>query len=515
MAGFVGAFSSFSAWWNYVSLSLRRTEQQARWSDLYDHLETYYLSNGLYDAINAANRHLAAVGGDKPESLKPLRNPANRVVEFYAAKLWPGTLPDALPIEAPNKRIVPAIEQVWQWSNWNIEKQTCARWFATFGDLFIKVATKGDPIDRVFLQNIKPRYVTAFDADERGFVTWIRIDVPRTRRDAAGKAKPYTRTEVWDLEQCRVWEHEQGAQAEIASLGVPKEQAPLSAFGVDFVPFVWQPFRPIGDVRGVGAFTLALDKIDEVNRQATRLHQMLYRYNRALWASVRTGTDPQQRPLPPVKIGPENRITQDNDDDTIINLPGSTDLKSLIPAIRYTEALQVLEAQMAELSRDLPELAYYDLREADLSGKAIRLLLGDAVDRVTEARGNGEAALVRAHQMALTIGQSAGLFKDLGTYEKGDFAHEFRTRPILEIPQEERAVAIETYTRAGVPLITALRYMGATDEEIVALEKDRLAEREAQQQELGTALVNAMRRFDQGTPIPADPQPSSNGAANA
>src|SRR5690606_5399186 len=183
--------------------------------------------------------------------------------------------------------------------------------------------------------------------------------------------------------------------------------------------------------------------------------------------------------------------------------------------IRYTEALAILEAQMAELSRDLPELAYYDLRESELSGKAIRLLLGDAVDRVAEARGNGEAALVRAHQMALTIGQSAGLFKDLGAYDKGDFAHKFRTRPILEIPQEERAVAIETYTRAGVPLVTALRYMGATDEEIADLERDRLAEREAQQQELGTALVNAMRRFDQGTPIPADPQPSNNGAANA
>ena len=95
MASLIGAFSSWSAWWNYVTLTLNRgQEEEASWRNQYNYLRAYYLSNGLYDVLRESFREI----GYTPEALRPLRNPAYRVVEFYAAKLWPGALPDALPI---------------------------------------------------------------------------------------------------------------------------------------------------------------------------------------------------------------------------------------------------------------------------------------------------------------------------------------------------------------------------------------------------------------------------------
>jgi hypothetical protein len=80
-----------------------------------------------------------------------------------------------------------------------------------------------------------------------------------------------------------------------------------------------------------------------------------------------------------------------------------------------------------------------------------------AVDRVIEARGNAEAALIRAQQMALTIGVQAGVFKDIGTYEKGDFDHRFESREVFPSSDIDLANEVKIYTDAGLPVVTALR----------------------------------------------------------
>lgn len=469
--------SGAAAWWNYVTVSLTRTEKQAPWRNQYQVLEAYYNNNGLYEVLAQI---LKALNTDEA-AIKPLRNPAFRVVEFYAAKLWPGTLPEALPIEAKKEIIIPAIQQIWQWSNWNIEKQTAARWFANLGDMFIKVATKGQPVNRVFLQNIKPQYVTDFDADERGYLTYVRLDVPQTRRNEEGKLESYTHTEVWNKESYRLWEHKHGADMAIESLGTPTAEAALSTFGIDFVPVVWVPFRSVGDKRGVGAFTQQLDKIDEANRQATRLHQILFRYNRALWVLTANSKDAAGRPLPPPKIGgqstaPGEMGKMDVGDDSILGLPGMSDLDSLIPDIKYDEALNILNAQLDEVRADLPELAYFQLRDAgELSGRAIHLLLGDAIDRLIEARGNGESGIIRAQQMALTMGQKAGLekFKNIGSYEAGDFEHKFVERDPFPLSVHELAETAKLMTDGGFPLMTAARFARFSKEQMKELEKDR------------------------------------------
>jgi hypothetical protein len=508
MTSLIGALGSgFTSWWGRIS---QGDERQATWRDHYGFLRSYYLSNGLYDDL----RNTFTALGLPMEALKPIRNPSYRVVEFYAAKLWPGPLPAALPIVTENgDTLIEAIEQLWEWSNWGSEKQAAARSFAMYGDMFLKVATRSvfDPftetykVNRVYMQNLEPQHVTDFDADERGYLTYARIDVPQTRRKENGKIEAYTLTEIWSKEkqEFKRWEHDKGLDADIERLQEPTEVRPFSYFQIDFVPIVWQPFRHIGDERGMAAITPAIDKIDEANRQATKLHQMLFRYNRPTWVAMANGMDSTGRPLPPPRLGGSDGSTittsADSETDDLWRLPGMNTLAALVPDIDYAATLAILNAQMTEISRDLPEMVYAEIQEKEgLSGIALRYMMEAAIDRLEEARGNAEGALIRAQQMALTIGQNAGLFKGLGDYKAGALAHSFGQRQVLTLAERERAEIVKMYVEAGVPVVSATRRAEWTDEEREQLAEDKEEEQANAQEGLGAALLNAQAQFDRG-----------------
>jgi hypothetical protein len=469
---------------------------------LYQLLDGYYLNNGLYDVVAQA-LYEASIW---KEGLKGLRNPAYRVVEFYVAHLWPGTLPEALPIKTDNARIIEPIQQIWRWSNWATRKQLAARQVAKYGDEFIKTVSTGD---QVYLQLIEPGYVTEFETDHRDFITYIHVDIPQTRRNDDGKIEAYTHTEVWDKNASlyRRWEHDKGPGAGLGTLGPAKETRELSNFGIDFVPFVQAKFKDIGEDRGAGAFTLALDKIDEANRKATRLAQMIFRYNKPLWALRANAMDPTGRPLPPPRFGGESGSGADGDtidlgDDRLLRLPGQSELQSLVPELDYQAHLDALKADLEELEEDLPELAYYRLQNkaGDPSGRALRLLLQPATDRVVEARGNVEAALARANAMALTMTSQARLpgFRDIGNYAAGDFEHSFAERDVMPLSELEKAEESKLYIEMGAPLMTVLRRQGWSKADLTQLEQDRQAEQERQKQSLAAAVLNAQRAMDSG-----------------
>lgn len=437
-------------------------ERPAR--ELYALLWNYYQSNGLYDDVARA----LAIQGIGTAALKPLRNPANRVVELHVAKIWPGTLPDALPLVADNPHLAPALEQVWSWSNWASQKQVFVRKVACLGDVFVRVATTatstpdGTPLPpaqtRVYFQLLSPEYVPDFDTNERGDLTYIRIDVPQARREG-DRVVALTHTEVWQKGRLpgedgrvRTWLHSHGDEPDLERLGAPATDRPLSAYGIDFLPFRQCQFRDVGEPRGVGAFTHALDKIDAANLAATRLYQNLFRSNEEAWVLEGEGrVDSSGREIPPPQITGLNGTTtgaagvaSTADDGTLdvggarlFRLPGGWTLRSVVPQLDYTAELAALTAHMEELEDDLPEMAYYRLREGGdaISGRALQKKLSALVDRVLEARGNCEEALIRLDQMALSIGQAHGLplfaRERIGTYANGDFAHSFAAREVI------------------------------------------------------------------------------------
>lgn len=457
-----------------AALHIASTVQNTGPAAMYRLLKSYYFSNGLYDALTQSIRELGQAG----EALKPLRNPTYRTVEFYVSHIWPGTLPNALPILTDNDTLAPAVEQLWQWSNWGNRKQVAVRQLAMTGDLFVKLVQTEDR-KQVYLQLIDAEYVTAFTEDHRDYLTMIRIDTPQYN----DRGLPYTHVEVWSKEKGtrRIWLTERGCEVPLAELGNPQDEVPMSDFGIDFVPFVHTKFRDVGDDRGMAAIVPAIDKIDEANRQATRLHQMLFRYSRPLWAITGAGNDDSGRPMPVPALSNGESITIN--EDTLIGIPGTATLQSLVPNIDYEAALEILQDHMSELENDLPELAYYSIRQiGNPSGRALRVLLSDAIDKLMEARGNAEDGMIRAHKMGLTMMAANKLAGVKGSYENGDFDHSFEERnaiPIdaLEEAQTElaQAQAVQAWVTAGLPLADALMRTGCYSEKDITAILERKA----------------------------------------
>lgn len=467
-------------------------------AELYALLRAYYANNGLYEALARA---LHEAGIHNP-AMRGLRNPAFRVVEFYVAAVWPGPLATALPVRADNERIVAPIERVWAWSNWGAKKQVAARWCAMLGDLFVKVV-ENERQDRVYFQLVDPAYVTDFDTDERGFVTYCRIDVPVQRR-VRDALRTLTHTEVWSKadQSMRRWEHEHGDRP-VGELGTPLEEIPFSALGIDFVPVVHSPFRDVGELRGVGAYTLQVDKIDEANRKATRFAQMLFRHNNPTWAIEGARSDASGRPLPPLQVRNDGTVEGAGEirlgDERMLSLPGGYTLKDLVPDVDFRASLDAVMADLADLQQDLPEMAYWRITEAgtgDLSGRALRFLLTPAISRVEEARGNLLDALARADAMALTMGAARGHFKDLGgTFDSGAFEHGFDCPDVIPLSElEEAQASVQWWTAAklqkdaGVSRDRILEERGYSEEEIAAMAQQREADQGALNEALGTLL---------------------------
>jgi hypothetical protein len=490
-----------------------------RQRDLNRLLIAYYLNNSLYDEI----REVLYDEGIRAEALKSLRNPAYRIVEFYAAKLWPGALPAALPIEAKATDVQEAIERIWGWSNWTAKKQVAVRWAGIMGEIFIKVAQRAPNRDtgsegRVYLEAINPVNVTEFTTDERGFLTYIRIDSQYQVRK--GKTPTWmTHTEIWSKpgNVFRSWEHEQGVDIDLDRLGTPDRQDAISDFGIDFIPIAYAQLRDIGEDRGVGAFTLALDKVDEVNRLATSLHQKLFRYGGVDWVVTANAQDKDGRPIPPPRVDgtsasgttPSGNQVINVGSDRVWRMPGLSRVDSMVPNVNYVAALDILNAQLRDLEADCPEMAYDRVVDlpGEASGRAIRLRLDAAISRLLEARGNLEGCLARADMMALTLAAKAGLtgFTDLGDYEAGDFEHSFSPRDVIASHDLEdanarkaRAEAAAAEIAVGVDTSRAIQNMGYSEEDA-----DEWAE--ASESKAAERAEMALAAFDRGSGMGGQP----------
>jgi hypothetical protein len=464
---------------------------------LYDLMLDYYLNVGLYSDVARA---LFEVGVWTPGMLE-LRNPASAVVDFYVAHVWAGDLNEALELDQSQMadvKVEAAVKTIFRWSNWGQRKALAVRWDGIFGDTFLKV---GETDDSVYLQLIDPRSVTDFAKDWRGNLTYIRLDDVLTDTSTL-LARQVVRTEIWDKAtgEMGIWVRPT-FEPERRKLGTPQESRSLASMGIDFVPFTHAMFRDIGQARGLNAYLQQRSVIDEMNREVTRLHQMLFRYNKPLTV-VNSGADQTGRPFPPMAIPNRDGTSQNGTvtmgDDDIWQLPGNPTVQQLVPNIDYASALAAIEADWKHTQRVMPELLYYDTTDMQGdSGRAVRFKLGPAVKRAEEVRGNLEDGLLRALKMALSIAKARGLLTDLGSFDAGDLEMAFAKREILPLsPEEEGAAdlananAALAWKQLGVSERTLLERNGF-DPDVEALR------REATTTQLGDQLLGA---FDRGNP---------------
>lgn len=466
----MGVFKNlWSALWGTSSTTTEEQYLPLEGNNQLDALRWYYENNATYDRLASVLQ--GATDAPTLKGIRGLGNPAHRVGEFYAAKLIPQDLMDDY--EGP-ENLKALIEKIDKWSNWSQRQRVASRWDAVFGNLFIKVSSSEDNT-RVYRQLLEAKTITYFEKDERDFFTYLRIDTPQQRRLEDGEFESYTYTEVYDKEKLSydAWEHDEGADAELKDIKekgrrvvrqtlatgpTVDENGNRGEFtGFDFIPVVHTKFRDIGNPWGLGAFSHVLEAIDSLNLALTRLDNMLFpNVHLALRANAMT---PEGQPIdaPIIDSALAESITEggieivDVKGTKLWRLPGLTTFESIVPPIDFGSHLSAVDQKLSHLEKDLPELAYYRLRDMqEISGRAARILLGDLIDRVREARENFLAGYIRTNEMALTIAKVIGIqeFQSVGEFQAGALEHSFKERDIFPISELEKAEAEKAQAEA-------------------------------------------------------------------
>lgn len=424
-------------------------------------------------------------------AMQGLKNPTNAVCGFYAANLWPGTIREddeqsALPIiAAPNvknpEKLKSAIHRVWRQSNWNDMKDGAAYDDAMLGGQLFRVVSDVER-KRSWFELVQPDYLTDFDVDGRGYLTYVRIDIPMIERDAEGKPERWIYTEIWDKSASRYRQWLRKASADVmgvARLGPAQVDKDLQQMhGDDFVPFVyWRFDRDNSSDLGTPAVLHALDKIVYGDALVTALHQRITRYNEPDWAIESQAVDRNGLAMPPFNAKDVKEIELGG--GTVLTLPPGSTIRDLVAGLDYASHLAVVQDHFASLREtDLPELTWYSVSEAgDVSGRSLDYKLTPAKSRLQLARGRGESSLIRTTQMCLTVGQNAGAegfsAEDIGTYDNGDFDFWFKDRELVPLAPGEvaeidtaRSQQVKAHVEAGASYGGALRLAGYNDDQV-------------------------------------------------
>ena len=463
-------------------------EAEAGWSDVDSRRERYsllwrYYENDLYDDLAAykASRGLYRY-------IRPIYNPVARLVDFYVSKVWGGGLDPqamggAIPIETANDALREAIAQLWQWSNWAARKNLAVRWGACLGDMVIKIVDDREQ-QKCYLQVMHPRMIKGAQFDWRGNITSAIIEYTDSEpsETQAGVYVDFTYKEVITKERFSTY----------------KNDEPYDYFGYGaewynpygFVPLILGVHKDVGLDWGLSCFQAGLPTIDELNDQASVFSDRMRKGNNPAWlmagvskprsgdidlsATTATTTDKTQRQTDNLLYGPEGARAQ-----------------ALVSDIGMAESMANVTLLLEETERNFPELALHRLRQqrASVSGVALSILYQDVLDRVVEARGNYDAALVRAQQMAISIGGLRGYFPGfrLESYEAGDEEHRIGERVILTQAQDWRG--IEMAIQTGVPnrLLWPKLGLDFSEEELQEME----AEEGTQEGEEGTQITES------------------------
>jgi len=489
--GLTGAMQSVGTMTNIVPMSPTLDADTLRGSPhaLYSLLRALSINTNAYRTMQP---YLADYGLESV-SLHGLRNPVNAVASVYESLLWPGTIREdndasALPLAAPANLttidgLFAATHRVWRESNFSNRKEMIAYDSALLGEQIYRVVGEPDR-QRAYFEVVQPDFVTDLDTDGRGYLTYIRIDIPQLERLANGERRRSWHTEEWRKDGAyRVWRHEHNPNVGTDLLGTPVEDMDIEQmYGTDFVPFVHYKHRESSaSPRGMSSVIHALDKIVYLDALATALHERLTNHNIPDKVLSSNLVDEAGMPVKAPKLGDANKLEING--SMLWALPGGWSLTDTVAQLDYMSHLAVVNSHYEAIAEtDLPELNWYTIGQSgnDQSGTALQVKLTPVINKVEKARGRAESELIRITQMVMTVGQNLGIpeysAERIGSYERGDFDFWIQDRPIVPLTQNElldldakRATTLRELTDAGVAIDVAARIAGYSEDDAEAM----------------------------------------------
>lgn len=471
-----------AAWDNYNARMIR-----------YWFNESYY-ANMVYDTLNGyAARFKYEQGLYK--YIRGIKNPVARQVHIYRDKIYPGAIDletmtkGAIPLVA-DEQITNAVRQLMIWSNWNAEKALYVANGAKFGDSFIKVIDDRFA-KRVRLEVLQPQYVKFTRKDEAGNIKEIHIEYQRVddelvnlapNRTPFNDSNTYTYTEVITAETFTTFKN----GSEFAFYALPNGEKVSQWENIyGFVPVTHALHSSEGFMYGNTPYGNSKTKIDEINHLASLLHDQIGKVINPIWYLA--------------GVGKNDQLERDTTRENITTLHGPADSQphAMIADINMADTAQVINDEIDELEKDMPELSLHKVREAsDTSGVAIRNMFDDAASRIEGVMGNYDDPFIRASQMAMTMGGMGRYEQFTGfnqqSYERGDLSFYLKPRPIFNdgLSKSQR---IDYLMQSHAPQRAIWRELDIADEEIKIWE----AEKQEQEAEQEAMIANTVNRLGQ------------------
>lgn len=425
---------------DYGASAARRARYALLWAtyeatvyrDIHRYARTYRAALGLY-------RYTRAV-----------HSPAYRLGEFYAAHLWGGALdpeagdgqhtPSAVPIVTDVPALREAIATLWRASNFGQRKAIIPRWGAILGDVAIRVVD--DPArGQVLLQPVHPASLRDVLRDGMGHVKGYVIEETRpdprrqaerlTVRGSAAAAPTVTYTEIATRDgDDVVYQTYLDGQPYDWGSGATAWAEPYG-----FVPLVVIPHLDVGMEWGLSELHAGLGKFREADDMASKLHDQIRKAVDApmLLAGV---TAPAATPTTTPSAATATRPEPGRQEiPTLYSSDPAAAVHFLVAPLDLAAVASRIDALIAELERDYPELQMDIWSTGATSGRALRSARQRVETRVYERRANYDTALVRAQQMAVAIGGHRGYdgYQGFGleSYAAGALDHTIGPRPVF------------------------------------------------------------------------------------
>lgn len=454
---------------NFDDFDARRIRYQVYWA---------FYENTIYRDIHKfAKSYRAAFGLYK--YIRNIYNPSYRLGEFWKAHLIGGALdplagdgksvPSALPIQTENEPLRPALARVWEWSNWQTRKDILSLWGSVLGDAGIKIV---DDVSRqkVYLQLVNPAIIKDVTLDNWGNVKAYTIEEERPDPRGSGTVL-YQEVATRNGDQV-VYQTLRNGQlyawdGEIAQWSEP--------YG--FIPLVMIQHNNVGLNWGWSEMHPDQSKFREADDLASKLSDQVRKMVDAPWLFSGV-SKPTQTPKTTGSEPSASRPEPGREEIPAIYGPTGADAKPLVAPLDIGATREYIKSILEEIERDYPELSsgLYNVK-GDISGRALRINQKPAEIKVQQRRPNYDNAIVRAQQMAISIGGFRGYDGfdgfSLESYAAGKLAHSIGNRPVFEkdpaddLDLEKSLWDVANAAKnAGIPLLVYLKRKGWTDGEI-------------------------------------------------
>jgi hypothetical protein len=438
----------------------------------YYHADSYY-SNTVYSAlVNYSARHKEAKKLYK--FTRPVYNPVTRLCDLYPGKIYGGSIDmellrkGAIPIAQADDPLREAIRQLIIWSDLGTQKSIYVRNGAKFGDSVIKVVDDRER-QKVRLEMLSPEIIRQAEFDSVGNVKSVTIEYVRYDEQpiASGNVsiqqrKAHVYRETIDADWFRTYRDGEPYAYYTDANGTPVSEWP-NEYG--FVPLIIVQHKDIGLDWGANAFHASVGKIDELNDAASLLNDQVRKAVNLVWYFAGV-----------TKRDELNINSNERDGVPVVYGPASSQPFPMVAQLDIAAAGENLQAMLAELERDMPELALHHIREGgNLTAPGVEAAYSDAIDKIVEARGNYDDGLVRAMQMGVSIGGHNGyngfLPFSLDSYQRGDLTFTIADRPIVkdELSKKER---IDLLKQSNAPDRAIWKELDIPDDTIDEWERD-------------------------------------------